>query len=72
MSESRHEQEEYLEQDEDEREPRLSPETVMAVGQYMKTKQAELQRLHRGAGRPWAVVSGARFRRLLGKASAGL
>jgi CHAD domain-containing protein len=53
-------------------ESRLSPETVMAVGQYMKAKQAELRRLHRGAGRPWRVVSGAKLRRVLGKATAGL
>jgi triphosphatase len=58
--------------DEDERQARPSPETVTAVRQYMKTKQAERQRLHGGAGRPWAVVSGTKFRRLLGKASAGL
>jgi len=44
----------------------------MAVGQYMKTKQAELERLHHGARRPWALVSGPKFRRLLGRASAGL
>ena len=51
---------------------RLSPETVLAVGQYMKVKQAELHRLHRSASRPWRAVSGARFRRILGKAVAGL
>jgi len=56
----------------DEHEPRLSPETVAAVRQYVNTKRAERLRLHRDAGRPWAVVSGAKFRRLLGKASAGL
>ncbi len=53
-------------------EPRVSPETVMAVGHYMKVKQAELRRLHRSAGRPWRAVGGAKFRRILGKAVAGL
>jgi len=53
-------------------ESRLSPETVMAVGHYMKTKQAELRRLHRGAGRPWRAVSGVKLRRILGRAVAGL
>ncbi len=51
---------------------RLSPETILAVGQYMKVKQAELRRLHRGASRPWRAVSGTRFRRILGKACSGL
>jgi CHAD domain-containing protein len=59
-------------QDQEERAPRLSPETVMAVGQYMQTKQAELHRLHRSAGQPWRVVSGAKFRKILGKACSGL
>jgi CHAD domain-containing protein len=59
-------------QGQEESELRLSPETVMAVGQYMKTKQAELRRLHRGATRPWRAVNRAKFRRILGKAVAGL
>lgn len=53
-------------------EVRLAPEAVMAVGHYLKTKQAQVRRLQRGAVRPWRVVSGAKFRRILGKAASGL
>ena len=50
----------------------LPPQTVKAIGRYTRAKQAELKRLHRDAHQPWSVVSGAKFRKILGRAVAGL
>jgi CHAD domain-containing protein len=52
--------------------PRPAPETVLAVGAYMRVQQASVRRLRRGVGRPWRAVAGKRIRRLLGRAVAGL
>jgi CHAD domain-containing protein len=51
---------------------RHSPEAVMAVGAYLKVTQTRLRRLQRTAARPWRQVNGAKFRRILGRAVAGL
>ncbi len=50
----------------------LPPPTVKAIGRYKRAKQAELKRLHAGAQEPWSVVGGPKFRKILGKAVAGL
>ncbi len=50
----------------------LQPETVEAVGGYLKVKEARLRTLHRTVKRPWAKVNGKRFRRLLAKAVTAL
>jgi hypothetical protein len=44
----------------------------LAVRQYMKTRQAELPLYPHSAGRPWSVVSRVKFRKRLGKVTAGL
>ncbi len=51
---------------------RHSPEVVMAVGAYLKVTQTRLRRLQRTAARPWRQVNGPKFRRILGRAVAGL
>jgi CHAD domain-containing protein len=51
---------------------RHSPEAVMAVGAYLKVTQTRLRRLQRTAARPWRQVNGDKFRRILGRAVAGL
>ena len=53
-------------------ETRHSPESVMAVGAYLRVKQNRLRQLQRTAARPWRQVNGRRFRRILGRAVAGL
>jgi CHAD domain-containing protein len=50
----------------------LPPETIEAVGCYLKVKEARLRTLQRTVKRPWAKVNGKRFRRLLAKAVAGI
>jgi CHAD domain-containing protein len=60
---------EFLKETGDERH---SPEVVMAVGAYLKVTQTRLRRLQRTAARPWRQVNGAKFRRILGRAVAGL
>ncbi|MEK7325899.1 MAG: CHAD domain-containing protein, partial [Chloroflexota bacterium] len=50
----------------------LQPESIEAVGGYLKVKEARLRTLQRTVKRPWAKVNGKRFRRLLAKAVVGL
>jgi CHAD domain-containing protein len=53
-------------------EARPSPEAVLAVGGYLRVQQARLRQLQRTVGRPWKKVAGRKFRRVLGRAVAGL
>ncbi len=52
--------------------PRPAPETVLAVGAYMRAQEVRIRQLRRSVGRPWRGVAGARFRRVLARAVAGL
>jgi CHAD domain-containing protein len=60
---------EFLQRDD---ENPLAPEAVIAVGAYLKVKQAELQHLQQEVGRTWRKVNGEKYRRVLGKAAAAL
>lgn len=51
---------------------RLSRPETEAIGNYLRLKERDLERLRRTVGAPWRSVSGATFRRLLGRAVAGL
>ena len=51
---------------------RLSRAETEAIGDYLRLKERDLERLRRTVGAPWRSVSGATFRRLLGRAVAGL
>jgi CHAD domain-containing protein len=46
----------------------LSREETQAIGAYLASNEHELARLRRTMGAPWRSVSGAPFRRLLGRA----
>ncbi|MFH1474677.1 MAG: CHAD domain-containing protein [Chloroflexota bacterium] len=50
----------------------LSREETHAIGTYLAGNERELTRLRRTMGAPWRSVSGAPFRRLLGRAVSGL
>ena len=50
----------------------LSREETHAIGTYLAGNERELARLRRTMGAPWRGVSGAFFRRLLGRAVSGL
>jgi CHAD domain-containing protein len=52
--------------------PRPAPETVLAVGAYMRAQEGRVRQLRRSVGRPWRTIAGARFRRVLGRAVAQL
>jgi CHAD domain-containing protein len=52
--------------------PGLPAKTVKAARRYLKAKQAELKQLHTSAAEPWGAVSSPKFRKILGKAVAGL
>ncbi len=45
---------------------------VEAIGDYLRIKERELERLRRAVGGPWRAISGAQFRRLLGRAVSAL
>ena len=51
---------------------RLSPAETEAIAGYLHAREHELARLRRTLGRPWSSVAGPSFRRLLGRALAGL
>jgi len=51
---------------------KLRPDQRAAIGAFVATREAELRRLARSAGRPWRGVAGASFRRSLGRVLAGL
>ncbi len=50
----------------------LSGDETHAIGTYLAGRERELARLRRTMGAPWRGVSGATFRRLLGRAVSGL
>jgi CHAD domain-containing protein len=50
----------------------LSRDETQAIGTYLALQERELARLRRTMGVPWRAVSGALFRRLLGRAVAAL
>jgi CHAD domain-containing protein len=50
----------------------LSRDETQAIGAYLALEERELARLRRTMGVPWRAVSGAPFRRLLGRAVAAL
>jgi CHAD domain-containing protein len=50
----------------------LSRDETHAIGTYLAGRERELARLRRTMGAPWRGVSGATFRRLLGRAVSGL
>jgi len=50
----------------------LSREETHAIGTYLAGRERELARLRRTMGVPWRAVSGAPFRRLLGRAVSAL
>lgn len=52
--------------------PRPTPETVLAVGAYMRAQEIKMRQLRRSVGRPWRAIVGARFRRVVARAVAGL
>jgi triphosphatase len=43
-----------------------------AIGRYIRFSEGEVRRLSRSVGRPWRGVEGITFRRMLGRALAGL
>jgi CHAD domain-containing protein len=50
----------------------LKPESAEAVNQYLRVKENRLRTLQRTLKRPWRRVNGGRFRKILGRAVAGL
>jgi len=52
--------------------PRPAPETVLAVGSYMRAQESKMRQLRRSVGRPWRAIVGVRFRRVLARAVAQL
>jgi len=50
----------------------LTREQTQAIGAFLAHQERELARLRRTMGGPWRAVSGATFRRLLGRAIAAL
>lgn len=51
---------------------RLSEAETAGIGRYLTSRERELARLRRTAGRPWRSVAGPSFRRALGRAIAAL
>jgi CHAD domain-containing protein len=50
----------------------LSSVEADAIGSYLRSRERELERRRRGLGTVWRAVSGAPFRRALGRATAAL
>lgn len=50
----------------------LSPLESQAIGRYLVDREREVTRLRRGIGAPWRGVTGAGFRRSLGRVVSGL